>query len=124
MFVDAIMTIMPTVTYFICEERGFMPKLSAVTNLSVYSQFVSVAFEHGKQFHIIFTDFTSRRLIRYRTLLSKLFSVGFRDPFLSWICSYRRSRLFADDFKIFKEITNVLGCFELQLDLYSMVLRK
>lgn len=66
-----------------------MPTLSTVTNLSLYSRIVSEALDKNKQVDTIFTDFKKAfDAVPHSILIAKLYSLGFRDPILSWLLRY------------------------------------
>ena len=79
----------------ICEEQhGFTPNRSTVTNLTVYSEFVTKCMDETNDVHSIYTDF-SRAFdkVSHKLLLHKMsMQFGFKNNTLLWFESYLSQR--------------------------------
>ena len=76
-------------------QHGFVPKRSIVTNLAVYSQFVSEAINANEQVDVISTDFQKTfDQIDHQIFLGKLDRLGFTQPMLHLFRSYLLNRQF------------------------------
>jgi hypothetical protein len=70
-----------------------MPKLSIVTNLLEYVDFVSNGLNHGNGVDVIYLDFTKTfDRVPHQRLILKLRSVGITGPLLSWCESFLHKR--------------------------------
>lgn len=78
----------------ICEQHGFMPHRSSLTNLAVFSQTLVEILDQSGQLDVIYTDF-SRAFdsVDHRRLIMKLkYIYGFSDSLLGLITSYLSNR--------------------------------
>ena len=75
----------------LCEQQhGFVPNRSTVTNLTVYSDYISTCLDESNDVHSVYTDF-SRAFdsVRHDLLLHKLNRLfGFQGTVLTWFTSY------------------------------------
>ncbi|CAI6372445.1 unnamed protein product [Macrosiphum euphorbiae] len=74
-------------------QHGFMPGKSTTTNLLVLQNYILQAFRTGLQVDVIYTDFSKAfDKVDHCALRSKLFNLGIRNPFHSWLVSFITGR--------------------------------
>lgn len=86
--------ITPLLTHLIsCDQHGFVNARSTTTNQLVFQKYILDVFSSGYQIEVISTDFSKAfDKVDHTILISKLFSISIRDPFLSWFPSYISNR--------------------------------
>jgi len=71
------------------EQHGFMSGRSTSTNLLVLQHYLLDAFKAGLQVDVIYTDFSKAfDKIDHDILSAKLYTLGLRNPFYSWLVSF------------------------------------
>lgn len=74
-------------------QHGFMPGKSTTTNLLVLQNYILQAFRTGLQVDVIYTDFSKAfDKVDHCALSTKLFNLGIRNPFHSWLVSFITGR--------------------------------
>ncbi|XP_051160012.1 uncharacterized protein LOC127280792, partial [Leptopilina boulardi] len=75
------------------EQHGFRRGRSTVTNLCVYTQYLTEALEGGKQVDAVYTDFSKAfDKVSHSVLISKLEAYGVSEMTLRWLRSYLHNR--------------------------------
>lgn len=75
------------------EQHGFMSSRSTCTNLLVLQHYLLDAFKAGLQVDVIYTDFSKAfDKIDHGILSAKLYNLGIRNPFYSWLVSFLTGR--------------------------------
>lgn len=75
-------------------QHGFMTHRSSVTNLAVFSQYVSEVIHDKGQIDVIYTDFSKAfDKIDHSIMISKLINFGFNSSMLVFFRSYLQGRL-------------------------------
>lgn len=75
------------------DQHGFVSNKSTATNLLVFQHYVLDAFKLGHQVDVIYTDFSKAfDKINHKILSIKLYHLGLRNPFLSWVVSFISNR--------------------------------
>lgn len=74
-------------------QHGFVENKSTLTNLLIYSEFISSALNSGTQVDSIYLDFSKAfDSVNHDILIRKLFNFGVRGSILSWLKSYLINR--------------------------------
>lgn len=74
-------------------QHGFIKDRSALTNLSLYTNFLARALDDGHEVHSIYTDFKKAfDTVNINILLKKLSDMGINGNLLKWIESYLKGR--------------------------------
>jgi len=74
-------------------QHDFMSGKSITTNLLVLQNYILQAFRTGLQVDVIYTDFSKAfDKVDHCVLSSKLFNLGIRNPFHSWLVSFITGR--------------------------------
>ena len=72
-----------------CEQHSFIKGRSTLTNLFIYTDFISSSLNTGYQVDSVYLDFKKAfDSGNHSLLLSKLKNFGLRGSFLSWLRSY------------------------------------
>ena len=75
------------------EQHGFFKGRSTTTNLLTFTTYIFSNLESGFDVDCIFTDMTKAfDRVNINILISKFYSIGLRDPLLSWLYSYLFNR--------------------------------
>lgn len=75
------------------QQHGFRRGRSTITNLCVYTQYLTAALESGMQVDAVYTDFSKAfDKVNHSVLLSKLEAYGVSGMTLQWLSSYLRDR--------------------------------
>ena len=70
-----------------------MSNKSTSTNLIIFKNFITEAFERGNQVDVVHTDFSKAfDRLDHVLLVEKLSTLGIRDPLLSWLRNYLSDR--------------------------------
>lgn len=87
--------IQPSVNQILVQEQhGFRPCRSVVTNLLLFTNFVSSVIEKRSQVDVIYLDFAKAfDRVNHASLLTILEASGFGEPLLSWFKSYLSDRV-------------------------------
>ena len=76
------------------DQHGFVKLRSTVTNLLLFSNFITQSLENGEQVDAIYLDYSKAfDSVNHARLLSKLFNYGIRGKTLSWISSFLSNRV-------------------------------
>lgn len=74
-------------------QHGFVKQKSTLTNLSHYTDYISLNMDEGGEVHSIYTDFAKAfDSVNFRLLLRKLNSYGINGSLLNWFESYLHDR--------------------------------
>lgn len=80
-------------SYFSPSQHGFLKGKSTVSNLIVFTEFVSENMDSHNQVDAIYTDYSKAfDRIDHELLLRKLFAAGIRGDLFRWFSSYVRNR--------------------------------
>ena len=70
-------------------QHGFIKGKSLLTNLLLYNEFLSIAFQKGFKVDLIYIDFSKAfDTVNYRLLLQKVWNFGIRGTLHHWLQSY------------------------------------
>ena len=107
-------SIKPFITNMVCsEQHGFMPMQTTVTNLSAFCNYVATNLDRGNRIDAIYTDFKKAfDSVAHNILSSKLSSMGFCGPLLTWLSSCLVDR---------RQIVRVAGSQSVPFDVTSGV---
>lgn len=74
-------------------QHGFVPGRSTVTNLTLFSQFISECLDDGVQVDVVFTDFSRAfDVVNHNILIEKAVSMGVSMPLIRLLKSYLHNR--------------------------------
>lgn len=75
------------------EQHGFMTGRSTTTNFLVFQSYVLDAFKAGRQIDVIYTEFSKAfDNIDHNILIVKVYHLGLRNPFHSWLIYFLTGR--------------------------------
>lgn len=78
------------------QQHGFVGSRSTATNLMTFTESLIQAVDSGKQYDVIYTDFTKAfDKVSHGILMRKLSVYGIHGPLLSWFDSYLKDRSFS-----------------------------
>lgn len=81
------------VSKVILEQHGFVEGKSTLSNLLIYSDFVSTSLNSGFQVDTVYLDFKKAfDSVNHSILLNKLYVIGLRGSILYWLKSYLTDR--------------------------------
>lgn len=78
---------------FLPQQHGFIQGKSTVSNLMLFTDFVSGQMDDGAQIDAVYTDYSKAfDRVDHDILLRKLFELGIRGDLYRWFSSYVRNR--------------------------------
>lgn len=81
--------------YLSDHQHGFVASRSTTTNLVTFTESLIQAIDEGKQFDVVYTDFSKAfDKMSHSLLINKLAMYGIAGPLLEWFRSYLRDREF------------------------------